>query len=211
MAPNTRVALGKPRLATAGFTTRVKMCLLRWWSICACWGGGQEDLLILPLMKVIFFLHPNPSKGMTKIKAFVAFQCLRSWSMALRCFNFRITICNFNLITFSGGGHSYYLDEEECEEGKKEDVGKNDNDHRPRWSRWGRRCWRQGWWAWVAPSPRSRTTPPPWRGRSRPAPDVWRNYFVAYHKISLVYITWYKSRRLSICSDCNQDCENWVS
>ena len=41
---------------------------------------------------------------MTKIKAFVAFQCLRSWSMALRCFNFRITICNFNLITFSGGG-----------------------------------------------------------------------------------------------------------
>ena len=96
-------------------------------SRCACWGGGQDDLVALPLMKVIFFLHPNPSSGMTKIKAFVAFQCLRSWSMALRCFNFRITICNFTLIAFSGGG--------KCVKGRNEDVGKNDNDHRPRWSR----------------------------------------------------------------------------
>ena len=55
----------------------------------------DEDVNNLPIS---FFAaddgsNPNPRRGITKIRALVAFQWRRSWSIAVRCFSFRITIC----------------------------------------------------------------------------------------------------------------------
>ena len=135
-ALKTRVAVGRPRLATAGFTTSVRMCLwltmrrrknyleyFKWFWQNLSWifsksntydspsvdvvdddnnagyiGGGKfgDDWLWQKLLMMIMMLgHPNPRRGMTKIKALVAFQCRRSWSIAVRCFSFKITICRW--------------------------------------------------------------------------------------------------------------------
>ena len=142
---------------------------------------------------------PTPRRGITKIRAFAAFQCLRSWSAAVTafCLNFKMTIWNDTKWCFAVSNSYFQFLNDFIEIASANPDEENwvleqiriGSSVLPIWPRWGKGCWRPILWA-SAP------------GKHQGGVSVWKsdNFEENLHHPHIHLLVLYKQANKSLLS-----------